>query len=215
MEYNTSRGIMAIPEYGRNVQKMVEYAVNVEDREIRLELARHIVSVMANMNPHIKATNDYEHRLWDHLYIISDFKLDVDGPFSPPEKKNVNKRPERLPYSEDHIRFKHYGLNLEKIIKKAMQLDEGPEKMEMVRMIANYMKRSYLSWNRDSVSDELIVAQLEELSGGKLKLGENETLIATSELLSAVKSAKRKKSSSKAKENNNPHRNKGFVRKNK
>jgi len=215
MEYNTSRGIMAIPEYGRNVQKMVEYAVNVEDREIRLELARHIVDVMANMNPHIKVTNDYEHRLWDHLYIISDFKLDVDGPFTPPEKKNVNRRPEKLPYSEDHIRFKHYGLNVEKIIKKAIQLDEGPERVEMVRMIANYMKRSYLSWNRDSVSDELIFAHLEELSGGKLKLDENEILIATSEILSSNKAAKRKKNIPKVKENNNAHRNKGFVRKNK
>ncbi len=213
MEYNTSREIMAIPEYGRNVQKMVNYAVSVENREVRLVLAKHIVDVMANMNPQIKVTNDFEHRLWDHLYIISDFKLDVDGPFSPPEKKDVYSRPERLPYSEDHIRFKHYGLNLEKMIHQAIIREEGPEKEEMVRMIANYMKRSYLSWNRDSVSDELILAHLEELSEGKLKLKEDDTLVAVSDILSSNKTAKRKKISNQKGKNNNPHSNKG--RKNK
>lgn len=212
MEYNTAREVMAIPEYGRNVQKMVDYAVSIEDRETRLEMAKLIVEIMANMNPHIKVTNDYEHRLWDHLYIISDFKLDVDGPFSPPEKKNVYSRPKRLSYSDDHIRFKHYGLNLEKIINNAIQIEEGPEREEATRLIANYMKRSYLTWNRESVSDELILAHLEELSGGKLKLGKDDVLVAASDILSSNKSSKRKKSSQKNKDNNG-HRNK--VRKNK
>lgn len=211
MEYNTAREIMAIPEYGRNVQKMVDFAVSIEDREVRLVMAKLIVEVMANMNPHIKATNDYEQRLWDHLYIISGFKLDVDGPFPPPDKKNVYRRPERLPYSEDHIRFKHYGLNLEKIIKKAIQIENQAEREEATKMIANYMKRSYLTWNRESVSDELIFAHLEELSSGKLKLSEKDTLIPSSEILSSNKS-KRKKSNQKSKDNNG-HRNKG--RKNK
>ncbi|MBE0649307.1 MAG: DUF4290 domain-containing protein [Bacteroidales bacterium] len=213
MEYNTSREIMAIPEYGRNIQKMVNYAVSVDDRETRLILAKHIVDVMANMNPQIKVTNDYEHRLWDHLYIISDFKLDVDGPFAKPEKKDVYSRPKRLPYSEDHIRFKHYGLNLEKMIKEAIKLDVGQEKEEMVKMIANYMKRSYLSWNRDSVNDELILAQLEELSGGKLKLNEGESLLAVSDILSPAKTVKRKKGGAQKNKNNNQYQNK--ARKNK
>lgn len=204
---------MAIPEYGRNIQKMVNYAVSVDDRETRLILAKHIVDVMANMNPQIKVTNDYEHRLWDHLYIISDFKLDVDGPFAKPEKKDVYSRPKRLPYSEDHIRFKHYGLNLEKMIKEAIKLDVGQEKEEMVKMIANYMKRSYLSWNRDSVNDELILAQLEELSGGKLKLNEGESLLAVSDILSPAKTVKRKKGGAQKNKNNNQYQNK--ARKNK
>ena len=207
MEYNTSREIMAIPEYGRNVQKMVEYAVSIEDNEVRLEMAKLIVEIMANMNPHIKATNDFEHRLWDHLYIISDFKLEVEGPYPPPDKKNVYRRPERLPYSEDHIRFKHYGLNLEKIIRKAIQMEDPAERKEATKMIGNYMKRSYLTWNRESVSDELIFAQLEELSAGKLKLGEGDTLIASSEILSSNKSSKRKKSNQKNRDNSG-HRNK-------
>lgn len=207
MEYNTSRETMAIPEYGRNVQKMVEYAVSIEDHEVRLEMAKLIVEIMANMNPHIKATNDFEHRLWDHMFIISDFKLEVNGPYPPPDKKNVYRRPERLPYSEDHIRFKHYGLNLEKIIRNAIQMEDPAEREAATRMIANYMKRSYLTWNRESVSDELIFAQLEELSSGKLKLSENETLVASSEILSSNKT-KRKKSNQKNKDNNG-HRNKG------
>ncbi len=213
MEYNTSREIMAIPEYGRNVQKMVNYAVSVQDRETRLVLAKHIVDVMANMNPQIKVTNDYEHRLWDHLYIISDFKLDVDSPFPPPEKKDVYSRPKRLPYSEDNIRFKHYGLNLEKMIHQAIRLEESPDKEAMVKMIANYMKRSYLSWNRDSVSDELILAHLEELSEGKLKLKEDETLVAASEILASNKAAKRKKTTGQKNKSNTQHPNK--ARKNK
>lgn len=207
MEYNTSRETMAIPEYGRNVQKMVEYAVSIEDQEVRLEMAKLIVEIMANMNPHIKATNDFEHRLWDHMYIISDFKLEVNGPYPPPDKKNVYRRPERLPYSEDHIRFKHYGLNLEKIVRNVIQMDDPAEREAATKMIANYMKRSYLTWNRESVSDELIFAQLEEMSSGKLKLSENEILVASSEVLSSNKT-KRKKSNQKNKDYNG-HRNKG------
>lgn len=211
MEYNTSRENMTIPEYGRNVQKMVKYALAVEDRETRYGLARHIIDVMANMNPHIKTTIDYEHKLWDHLYIISDFKLDVDGPYPPPEKKDVFRRPERLPYSEDHIRYKHYGLNLEKMINKAIGLEDGLEKEEIVLLIANYMKRSYLTWNRDSVNDALILAQLEELSGGKLKLNEDAVLVATSDVLATNKAVKRKKSNQKGRDNSG-HR-KNFTRK--
>lgn len=210
MEYNTEREVMAIPEYGRNVQKMVEYAVTIENREVRLVMAKLIVEIMANMNPHIKVTNDFEHRLWDHLYIISDFKLDVDGPYPPPGKKDIYSRPKRLPYSEDHIRFKHYGLNLEKIIKKTIQMEDVSEREEATKMIANYMKRSYLTWNRESVSDELIFAHLEELSSGKLQLGKDEVLLASSDILSANKNTKRKKQKSK---DNGSHRNK--ARKNK
>jgi len=206
MEYNTARETLAIPEYGRNIQKLVEYTVNIEDKEVRLEMAKLIVEIMANMNPQVRTTNDFEHRLWDHMYIISDFKLEVNGPYPPPDKKNVNTRPEKLPYSEDHIRFKHYGLNLEKMVRKAIQMEDPDEREAATIMIANYMKRAYLTWNRESVSDELIFAQLEELSSGKLKLPENETLVASSEILSSNKS-KRKKTNQK--NNNNGHRNKG------
>ena len=204
MEYNTAREQMAIPEYGRNVQKMVNYALTIEDRDLRNLLAKIIVDVMASMNPQVKDTNDFEHKLWDHLYIISDFKLDVDSPYPPPQRTDVYSKPKRLPYSEDHIKFKHYGLNLEKLIKKASELEEGDEKAELVRLIANYMKRSYLSWNRDSVSDDMIVAQLHDLSKGELKLREDDKLVATSEVLASTKSKKKKnKSNSGQRKGNN------------
>ncbi|MBN2614611.1 MAG: DUF4290 domain-containing protein [Bacteroidales bacterium] len=193
MEYNTAREQMIIPEYGRNVQKMVSYALSVEDRNLRTILAKIIVDVMASMNPQVKDTNNFEQKLWDHLYIISDFRLDVDSPFPAPEKKDVYSKPERLPYSEGDIRFKHYGLNLENMIKTVRDKESGKEKEELIGMIANYMKRSYLTWNRDSVSDETILLQLEELSKGELKLGETDKLIATSEIIPTLKPNKKKK----------------------
>ncbi len=194
MEYNTAREKMAIPEYGRNIQKMVQHVLSLEGRNERTRAAYLIVSVMASMHPHIKESSDYEHRLWDHLYIISDYKLDVDSPFPPPERKEVARKPERLPYSEDHIRYKHYGLHLEKIIHHAVEMEDGDEKDELTRLIANQMKKSYLTWNRNSVSDQMILNQLDELSGGKLKLKDGVQLIATSEVLLANRPPKKKKS---------------------
>ncbi len=201
MEYNTARNKMAIPEYGRNIQKMIHYVIEIEDRKERTEAANRIVEIMANMHPQIREVSNYSHKLWDHLYFISDFKLDVDSPFPPPEKTVIMSRPERLEYSEDQIRFKHYGKHLEKMIKYAAELEEGPEKKEITLMIANQMKRSYLNWNRDSVSDRMILNQLEELSGGKLKLEEDVNLVATSEVLAGNRSNKKKKST-QSKSNN-------------
>lgn len=207
MEYNTAREQMIIPEYGRNVQKMVSYALSIEDRDLRTILAKLIVDVMASMNPQVKDTNNFEQKLWDHLHIISGFRLDVDSPYPAPEKKDVYSKPERLPYSEGDIRFKHYGLNLENMIKKVREMETGTEKEELIGMIANYMKRSYLTWNRDSVSDDTILLQLEELSKGELKLGEAEKLLATSEIIPSVKSNKKKKGKGKGnmpqRQNNN------------
>ncbi|GMT45466.1 MAG: hypothetical protein IEMM0006_1298 [bacterium] len=202
MKYNTARNKMAIPEYGRNIQKMVRYVLEIEDRKERTEAANRIVEIMANMHPQTREVSDYSHKLWDHLYFIADFKLDVDSPFPPPEKTDIMHRPERLEYSEDHIRFKHYGKHLEKMIKYAAELeDDGPEKKEITLMIANQMKRSYLNWNRDSVSDRMILNQLEELSGGKLKLEEDVNLVATSEVLAGNRSNKKKKNT-QSKSNN-------------
>ncbi len=195
MEYNTARNHMAIPEYGRNIQKMVHYVMEIEDRQKRNDAAKRIIQIMANMHPQIREVSDYMHKLWDHLYFISDFKLDVDSPYPPPEKEVILKRPNKLEYSEDHIRFKHYGKHLEKMIKYASDMEEGPEKKEITLMIANQMKRSYLNWNRDSVSDHMILSQLEELSGGKLKLEEEVQLMATSEVLAGNRNSKKRKNS--------------------
>ncbi|MBN2639234.1 MAG: DUF4290 domain-containing protein [Bacteroidales bacterium] len=210
MEYNTAREQMIIPEYGRNVQKMVDYTLSIDDRDLRTILARIIVDVMASMNPQVKDTNDYKQKLWDHLHIISDFRLDVDSPFPVPEKKDVYSRPTRIPYADGDISYKHYGLNLEKIIKKVKEMSDGEEKEELVSMIANYMKRSYLTWNRDSVNDETILTQLDELSKGDLQLKETDKLIATSEIVPSGKINKKKKNNN----NNNRGRNNNQQRQN-
>lgn len=192
MEYNSQREKMIIPEYGRNVQKMIEYAKTVEDREKRTKSAEVIVRVMAGMNPQIKNENDYIHTLWDHLYIISNFELDVDSPFPMPEKEILTRKPEKVEYSDKKFRIKNYGKYIEKIIDRTIEMEDGAEKEQLILIIANHLKKSYLNWNRDSVNDETILKHLEELSLGKLSLTELQSLSATSEILARNKSKKKK-----------------------
>jgi len=209
MEYNTARDKLAIPEYGRNIQKMVQHVVQIKDRNERTAAAKRVVEIMANMHPKVRDVSDYMHKLWDHLYFISDFQLDVDSPYPPPEKEVISRRPERLHYSENHIRFKHYGKHLENMIKYVSEQEDGPEKKELTLMIANQMKRAYLNWNRDSVSDKMILNQLEELSKGKLKLDEDVQLIAANDVLSGSRNKKKKNNQNK----NNNGRKKKYGRK--
>lgn len=169
MEYNTTRGPLIISEYGRNLQEMIRYICSIEDREKRSRAAKFIVSVMAQMTPQVKESADYKHKLWDHLYIISEFKLDVDAPYSPPPPLTLSTKPEHISYHDKEIDFRHYGKNIALIIEKACEYPEGPEKDALVRAIAIQLKKSYLNWNRDSVTDEVIEEHLRILSGGKLK----------------------------------------------
>ncbi len=205
MEYNTQREKLAIPEYGRNIQKMIEYTVGIEDREKRNKYARIIVNIMAQMNPSIREQSDYLHKLWDHLYIISDFKLDVDSPYPPPDKDLIRRKPDPVPYSDNNITFRHYGKYVERMIEKIAEMEDGPAKDELIKIIANHLKKSYLTWNRDSVNDETILKHLEELSGGRLKLTEDQELVATAELLS--RNRNRKKNNPYRQNNNNKRRN--------
>ncbi len=135
------------------------------------------------MHTQVKETVDYEQKLWDHLYIISNFELDVDGPFPAPTRKALEAKPEKVPYQENNIKFRHYGKNLEKIIEKAISYEDGEEKNAFIQTIANHLKKSYLNWNRDSVNDELILKHLELLSQGKLKFPENAKLIHTGDVV--------------------------------
>lgn len=169
MEYNTSLPKMIIPEYGRNIQKMIDFAVTVADREERNKVARAIIDVMGQLNPHLRDVTDFKHKLWDHLFIISEFKLDVDSPYPKPTPETFQTKPELLSYPSNDIRYKHYGKIVEELIEKAKDYAEGEEKNELVSQIANLMKRSYLNWNRDSVNDEVIIKQLDELSKGAIK----------------------------------------------
>lgn len=183
MDYNTSRNKLVIAEYGRNVQKMVEHAISLPDRDQRSRLASLIVNVMAQLNPGIKELIDYKQKLWDHLHIISGFRLDVDSPFPIPDREKLENRPERLPYRSNGIKVRHYGKNIENIIMRVIEEEEGPKKEELVKMIANQLKKSYLNWNRESVTDEVIAAHLHDLSGGELTLPEGITLMRTHDIL--------------------------------
>jgi hypothetical protein len=190
MEYNTTRKQMVIPEYGRNIQEMIEYTCAIEDREKRNKSAKFIINVMSQMHPQVRDSVDYKHKLWDHLHIISDFKLDVDAPFPPPSPLTLSTKPEHLSYHDKEIAYRHYGKNIALIIEKAIEYEEGPEKDALVKIIAIHLKKSYLNWNRDSVSDELIEEHLRVLSQGKLKLKEDVRLTTTSDLLARNKPRK-------------------------
>ncbi|MFH1159551.1 MAG: DUF4290 domain-containing protein [bacterium] len=190
MEYNTTRDPMVISEYGRNIQHMIEYITTIEDREKRTKAAKFIVNVMEQMHPLVKESGDYKHKLWDHLHIISGFKLDVDSPYPPPPPLTLSTKPEHLSYHDAEIEFRHYGKNIALMIEKASEYEEGPEKDALANAIANHMKKSYLNWNRDSVTDELIEEQLTKLSKGQLKLKQDMRLVATSDILALNKKRK-------------------------
>jgi hypothetical protein len=193
MEYNTDRSQLIIPEYGRNIQKMIDYAISIPDREERSNVAKVIVDVMGQLNPQLRDITDFKHKLWDHLFIISRFQLDVDSPYPIPSAETLDIKPERIKYPNSHVQFKHYGKNIERMINEIKKMEEGPEKDEQIALVANFMKLAYLNHNRDTVSDELIVDHLDVLSGGELKLKENFRLNNTSDLLLKPKKLPEKK----------------------
>lgn len=186
MEYNTQRKKLVIAEYGRNLQQMIDHVVVVPDRDKRTQYAYAIVDIMAQMHNQ-KESQEFRVKLWDHLFIMSDFQLDVDAPFKMPDPESLNKKPDLLSYPKGGIRFHHYGRNIQMIIEKAIQFEDGPEKEAIVKLIANHLKKSYLTWNRESVDDDLITKHLAELSQGKLELGEDEQLNTTNDILARNK----------------------------
>jgi hypothetical protein len=203
MEYNTSRDKLNISEYGRNIQKMIEYTMSVEDREKRNQLAKTIIAVMGQLNPHLRDVTDFKHKLWDHLFIMSDFKLDVDSPFPILSPEVLNSKPERIKYPSNHILFRYYGRNIELIINKATELPEGPEREAAKESIANHLKKSYLKWNRDSVTDEVIAEHLSILSDGKLILSKDVVLSNAPQVYQNIKKKKFTKHSNSSAYNNN------------
>ncbi len=182
-DYNTSRENLILPEYGRNIQKMVNYVKSIEDREERNRAARTVIAVMGNLNPHLRDVNDFKHKLWDHLAIIADFDLDIDSPYNWPEKAELEQPPNTVPYNQHSIRYKHYGRSIVLMIEKAVELEEGEEKADLIRMIAYHMKKSYLTWNREAVSDEEILMDLKTLSAGRIEVSEDLKLPETKEIL--------------------------------
>jgi hypothetical protein len=169
-DYNTGRKHLVLPEYGRNIQKMVDYIKTIEDRNERNRLAHAIIAIMGNLNPHLRDINDFKHKLWDHLAIISHFELDIDYPYEIPVAEMFQQPPRNVEYGTHNIVYKHYGKSIELMIDAAAEIPEGHEKDRLVNTIANHMKKSYLIWNRDTVSDEVILNDLKKLARGRLDL---------------------------------------------
>jgi len=174
MRYNTQEKRLALPEYGRNIQNMVNYCVSIADREERTRCANTIVNIMGNMFPHLRDVNDFKHILWDHLAIMSDFALDIDYPYEVIKREDLYIKPNKLPYLQGKIRYKHYGKNIEEMIKKATMHEAGEQKDYLVSLLANHMKKSFLTWNKEHVDDRKIFKDLEELSGGQIVMDEEQ-----------------------------------------
>lgn len=170
LEYNAERPHLIIPEYGRHLQKLIEQAVALEDREERNKAAKYIISVMGSLNPHLRDVPDFQHKLWDQIFIMSDFKLDVDSPYPIPSRELLAQKPERLAYPQNFPKYRFYGNNIKYMIDVANKWEDGEMKNALIMVIANHMKKSYLSWNKDTVKDDVIFEHLYELSGGKINL---------------------------------------------
>ncbi|MDR1119675.1 MAG: DUF4290 domain-containing protein [Dysgonamonadaceae bacterium] len=173
MKYNTKQKALRLPEYGRNLQNMVDYCVAIEDVKERKRCANTIINIMGNMFPHLRDVNDFKHILWDHLAIMSDFKLDIEYPYEVIKKEDLYSRPPRMFYKPFRISYKHYGRYLEEMIRKATEYREGEEKVLLIKLLANHMKKSFLTWNKEIVDDRKIFKDLDELSRGFIRLDEN------------------------------------------
>ena len=191
-DYNTSRKKLVLPEYGRNIQKMVDHIMAQPDKEERNRLAQALINVMGNLNPHLRDIHDFKHKLWDHLAIMSDFKLDIDYPYDIPVPESFQEKPGRVDYPQSNIRFKHYGKILERMLEYAVNMPENDEKKALVQVVGNHMKKSFLTWNRDTVDDEVILKDLQILSRGKIELDETYKLEETREILNKGKKKKDK-----------------------
>ena len=168
--YNTDRKPLIIPEYGRYIHEMVDQLKKIEDREKRNKNAKVIINLLGRQNPHLRDVPDFQHKLWDHLFIMAEFDLDVDSPFPKPSPEKLKERPEKLAYPQKGYRFRYYGHIIKRMIDQAVQWEESELKDLLILTIANHMKKNYLSWNKDTVEDEVIFEHLRILSDGKIDL---------------------------------------------
>ena len=190
-DYNTQRPRLLIPEYGRNVQRMVEMCMEMEDRERRTRSAKAIIQVIARLNPELRSSDNFERTLWDHLHIMSEFKLDVDSPFPKPTPEELDVKPMRVAYPQSEIKNGHYGKIVERMIAQCAEMEAGEKREAYAMLIANLMKRQFLAWNRDTVPDGVILKDLADMSGGKVRLGADTQLASTDALLSTQRNGPR------------------------
>ena len=208
LEYNSDREDLIIPEYGRHIHKMVNQAIECNNKDERNNIAKAIIGVMGNLNPHLRDVPDFQHKLWDQLFIMSQFQLDVDSPYPKPSKEIFEQKPEKLNYPQNHPKYRFYGNNIKKMIDVAVSWEDGEMKSQLVYVIANHMKKCFLNWNKDTVEDFVIYEHLFELSNGNISLDSSSPALSDSKDLISVSHRKNSKSGKKGKK---PYRN--FKRK--
>ncbi len=204
LEYNTEREHLIIPEYGRHLQKMINYAKTRETKEERNKVTKAIISVMGNLQPHLRDVPDFQHKLWDQLFIMADFELDVESPYGMPSREVIEARPEPLKYPQNHPKYRFYGNNIKTMIDVANTWEDGELKEALTYTIANHMKKCFLNWNKDTVEDDVILKHFFELSDGKINLqnSDEDLTDATSLMRSKSRQSTNKKITNKNNNNN-------------
>jgi len=182
MEYSSRKPKLIIPEYGRHIQMLVEKAVDIEDRDERNRFAGGIIDLMGEMYPYLRDVNDFKHKLWTHLALMSDFKLDIDSPYDKPEREKIYERPPKLPYPQKRMKYRYYGRTIVSIIDQAAEMEDSEQKNALILTVANHMKKQYLAWNKDIVDDSIIIRDLGILSENRINLPENYKLAETRNL---------------------------------
>ena len=206
LEYNSSRNKLVISEYGRHIQKLVEHAMTLKDKQERQKMANGIIDIMGELNPQFRDVADFKHKLWDHIFVISNFELDVDSPYEKPIIEKLFEKPEPLAYPNSKIKYNHYGKVIELLIDEAIKMEDQELKSKLVIAIANQMKKSYVNWNLDTVEDEIILNQLTKLSKGKLSVAKGTELSKFTPNPKQQNSHARKKKKNN-RNNRNQHRN--------
>lgn len=176
MDYNSGRSKLVLKEYGRHVQMIVENCMKEKDKEKRNQFAKEIIELMGQLNPHLRNVEDFRHKLWDHLFIMSDYKLKVDSPYPIKEREEIEKKPEKLPYPQSRIKFKHYGKNVESLVSKAIKTEDAEKQAGFTQCIGNFMKMVYQNYSKDDVNDETIKSDIKLLSKGQLKLSDDQDI---------------------------------------
>ena len=179
LEYNTQREELKMPEYGRHVQKMIEYVASIPNKEKRNEQIQAVVAVMGTLNPQLRDINDFKHKLWDHVQIISDFKIDIDSPYPTPTRESLSTKPNPIPLHNEPIKATHYGRNIQNMIEVIASREDDEVKTYMIQTLAHYMKQKYIIWNKDSVSDETIFRDIEKLSDGRIVIPQDMQIVSS------------------------------------
>ncbi len=211
--YNTDKKPLIIPEYGRYIQDMVDYLKTIEDKEKRNKSAKAIIQQLGMRNPHLRDVPDFQHKLWDHLFMMAEFDLDVDSPFPKPNPEKFKEKPEQLEYPNKGYRFRYYGHIIKKMIDIAVTWEEGELKDRLIKTIANHMKKNYLTWNKDHVEDAIIFEHLRILSDGKINMKADELKLREANQLVRKNNSQKNNNNKKRNNYNNNNKNTNYRKK--